>query len=106
MVPVAACLLFLPAALIVMVVAACTLWRDEQRAQSARQRQVAATRACRLGALSSLLLALASLGCLGGPARALGWAMIVLGLLGAAGAYAVYKRYLAEPDRIRPGRQP
>jgi uncharacterized iron-regulated membrane protein len=104
--PVAACLLFLPAALIVMLVAAYTLWRDERRAQSARQRQAAATRACRLGALSSLLLALASLGCLSGPAPALGWAMIILGGLGAAAAYVVYRRYLAEPDRIRPGRRP
>jgi hypothetical protein len=103
--PVPACLLFLPAALIVMVVAAYTLWRDEQRAQSVRERQAAAARACHLGALSSLLLALASLGCLSGPAAALGWAMIIVGSLGAAAAYVVYKRYLAEPVRIRPERQ-
>jgi hypothetical protein len=95
-------LLFLPAALIVMSVAAYTLWRDERRARSARQRQAAAARACHLGALSSLMLALASLGCLSGSTRALGSTMIVLGLLGATAAYVVHKHYLAEPERTRP----
>jgi len=98
---VTACLIFLPAALIVMSSAGYTLWRDERRARSAWQRQATATRACYLGLISSLLLALAGLGCLNSPARVLGWVMIGLGLLGAFAAYVVVQRYLAGGPRHR-----
>jgi len=98
LIPVTVWLLFLPAALVVMCCAAYTLLRDRARPRSWGQQQVVAATGCRLGVLSSLMLALAGLGCLHGPASVLGWAMIVLGLLGAATGYLVFRRYLAEPD--------
>ena len=92
-------LLFLPAAVLVMGLAAYTLLRDGPRARSSQQRHACAATGCRLAVLSSLLLALAGLGCLDGTASALGWAMIVLGLSGATAAHLFFRRYLAEPRR-------
>jgi hypothetical protein len=103
---VTAWMLFLPGALVVMSCAAYTLVRDGARATSWRQLGVVAATGCRLGVLSCLMLALAGLGCLGGPAAVLGWAMIVLGLLGAGAGAVVFTRYLAESDPLRTARQP
>jgi uncharacterized membrane protein len=99
-------LLFLPAALVVMALAAYTLARDGSRAQSWKELAVVAATGCRLGVLSSLMLAIAGLGCLTGPAWVLGWAMIVLGLSGAIGGYLVFRRYLVETDPPRRMQQP
>ena len=98
-------LLFLPGALVVMCCAAYPLVRSGSRAQSWVEVQTVASTSCRLGVLSSVMLALAGLGCLDGQARALGWAMIVLGLLGTIAGLLVFKRYLAEtgsPRSVRP----
>jgi hypothetical protein len=95
---VTAWLLLLPGALVVMCCAAYTLLRHGPRAQSYEQLHAVAVTGCRLGVLSSVMLALAGLGCLDGQASVLGWAMIVLGLLGAAMGCLVSRRYLAETD--------
>ena len=99
-----ACLLFLPAGLVVMCLAAYTLWRDGSRARSSRQRHACAETGCRLAVLSSLLLALAGVCCLDGLASALGWAMIVLGVSGATAGCLFFRRYLAATDESRPAR--
>jgi hypothetical protein len=96
-------LLFLPAALVVMGVAACTVCCRPSRAESWEQLRARASESCRLGTLSSLMLALAGLGCLDGPAAILGWTMVILGLLGAAVGCIVFKRYLVETG---PSRRP
>jgi hypothetical protein len=93
-------LLCLPAALIAMALAAYTLTRDGSRARSSGQLEAAAS-GCRLAVLSSLLLALAGLACLGGAAWILGWVMIVLGLGGAAAGCLFFRRYLVEPHSPR-----
>jgi F0F1-type ATP synthase assembly protein I len=98
---VTAWLLLLPAALVVMCLAAYTLLRDGSHTASSRQLHTCAATSCRLGVLSGLLLALGGLGCLDGAASTLGWAMIVLGLLGATAGYLVFRRYLAEPTAPR-----
>jgi hypothetical protein len=98
---VTAWLLLLPAALVVMCLAACTLLRDGSHTASSRQLHARAATSCRLGVLSSVMLALAGQGCLDGPASVLGWAMIVLGLLGATSGFLVFRRYLAEPNAPR-----
>ena len=61
-------LLCLPASLVVMGVAAYVVLRDGSQARSSRELTAAAATGCRLGALSSVLLALAGLGCLRGAA--------------------------------------
>jgi hypothetical protein len=101
---VTAWLLFLPAALVVMCLAAYVLVRDGSKLHSSRQLHTSATTGCRLGILSSVLLALAGLGCLDGAASMLGWAMIILGLLGAAVGFLSSRRYVAESNRPRPVR--
>jgi hypothetical protein len=103
---VTAWLLLLPGALVVMCCALYTLLRHGPRAQSREQVHAIAVTGCRLGVLSSVMLALAGLGCLDGQAAALGWAMIVLGLLGAALGCLVSMRYLAEPNPPRSMRPP
>src|SRR4051794_16489051 len=81
-------LLFLPAAVLVMVVAAVLLWRKLPHAQTRQQRYTLATTGSRLGMFSGLLLAPSGLGLLGGPGTALGLIMIGLGLSAAAAGYA------------------
>ena len=95
----AAFLLFLPAALVVMGCAAYATWRDAPRARSFEQLRACASTACRLSVISSLMLALAGLGCLNGPAAVWGWTMLALGLLGATASYLVSKRYLTDTGR-------
>jgi hypothetical protein len=103
---VTAWLLFLPGALIVMCCAAYTLLRDASGVQSWGQLRTVAATSCRLGVLSSVMLALAGLGCLDGQASVLGWAMIVLGLLGATSGFLVFRRYLAKTNPPRSVRSP
>jgi len=79
---------FLPASLAVMCFALYKLWRDAPRARAG----------CRLAVLSSLILAVAGLGCYQGPAWALGWLMIILGLGGAMTGSVVFQLYLGETD--------
>jgi hypothetical protein len=88
-------MLFLPAALVVMGCAAYTLWPDGSHVEAWPQLRARARAACQLGSVSSVMLALAGLGCLGGPAGMLGWLMIVLGLLGVVAGAVVLRRYLA-----------
>jgi hypothetical protein len=102
---VTAWLLFLPGALVVMCCAVYTLLRDGARLQSWSQLRTVAATSCRLGVLSSVMLVLAGLGCLDGPASVLAWAMIVLGLLGATSGFLVFRRYLGEPNAPRSVRQ-
>jgi hypothetical protein len=101
---VTACLLFLPAGLVVMCLAAYTLLRDTSQARSPDQVQASAVTGCRLGVLSSVLIALAGIGCLDGPVFALGSVMIVLGVSGATAGCLFFRRYLAATDRSRPAR--
>jgi len=100
---VTAWLLCLPAALVVMGLAALTLLRDGSRAPSLTQLHTCAGTGCRLAVLSSVLLALAGLGCVDGAASVLGWAMIVLGLLGATSGCLFFRRCLFDtvPPRSR-----
>ena len=91
-------LVFLPAALIVMCFALYKLWRDGSRAQSPRERHAVAATGCRLALASSLMLAVAGLGCLQGPAWMLAWLMILLGLGGTITGYGVNRLYLAQRD--------
>jgi hypothetical protein len=92
-------LLFLPAALVVMACAAYTVCKRSSSAAREGDVMARANAGCRLGSISSLMLALAGLGCLGSPASGWGWAMIMLGLLGATAGYLVVKRHLSEPHR-------
>jgi hypothetical protein len=94
-------LLFLPAAVVVMGLAAYTLLRDGSQARTAAELHACADTGCRLGVLSGVLLALAGPGLLGGDAAPVGWAMIVLGALGAAAGYVFHRCHLAQPDPPR-----
>jgi hypothetical protein len=87
---------FLPVALVVMCFALYKLWRDGSRARSPRERHAVATTGCRLGVASSLMLAVAGLGCLQGPAWMIGWLMILLGLGGAITGYVVIRIHLTQ----------
>ena len=91
-------LLLLPGALVVLCCAAYTLLRDGSRVTSWSQLRTIAATSCRLGVISSVMLALAGLGCLKGQAPALGLTMIVLGLLGATSGLLVSRRYLTETE--------
>jgi len=87
-----------------MCLAAYTLLRDVPRARSSQQLHACAATGYRLAVLSSLLLALAGLGCLDGAVSMLGWAMIVLGLSGATAGCLFFSRHLAEVDGPRRAR--
>jgi hypothetical protein len=100
----ALCLLFLAAAIILMCSAALTLVRDGSRAGSSAEQRAVATRGCRLGVISNLALAVAGVAgvaCLDGVASAWGWAMILLGLVGATAGFVVLRRYLDDAP-VRP----
>ena len=99
----ALCLLFLAAAIILMCSAALTLVRDGSRAGSSAEQRAVATRGCRLGVISNLALAVAGVACLDGVASAWGWAMILLGLVGATAGFVVFRRYLDDAP-VRPVR--
>ena len=90
-------LLFLPAAVVVMGLAAYTLLRDGSQARMAAELTACADTGCRLGVLSGVLLTLAGLGLLGNDAAPAGWAMVVLGLLGAGAGSVFHRRHLARP---------
>jgi uncharacterized protein YfiM (DUF2279 family) len=93
--------LVLAVAILLMCCAALTLVWDGSRAASSAERRAVAARGCRLGVVSSLLLAVAGVACLDGPASAWGWAMIFLGLAGATAGYLVFRRYLTEAGWVR-----
>ena len=90
-----ACLLCLPAGLIVMCLAAYTLLRDASQTRSPDQLHVSAVTGCRLAVLSSVLIAVSGLGCLRGEARVFGFVMILVGLTGVAAGGLFAKRHLA-----------
>ena len=92
-------LLLLPTGLVVMGLAAYTLLRDTSQPRSVEQLHASAVNGCRLGVLSSVLIALCGLGCLSGQASVLGCTMIVLGLAGATGGWLFYKRHLSQVGR-------
>jgi hypothetical protein len=98
---VTAWLLFLPGALVVMCCAADTLLRNGSRFETWSQMRTVAATSCRLGVISSVMLALAGLGCLKGHASVLGLVMVVLGLLGATSGVLVSRRYLTETELPR-----
>ena len=98
---VTAWLLLLPAGLVVMCLAAYTLLRDASQPQSPDQSHASAVTGCRLGMLSSVLIALSGLGCLSGQACILGYTMIVLGLAGATGGWLFSKRHLSPGQALK-----
>ncbi len=85
-------LLFLPAAVLVMAFAAQTVWRQGRQADSSAQLEALAGKGCRLGVISSLMLAISGFGCFDGLSDTLGTVMIVLGLVGATTGLVALKQ--------------